>query len=95
MRCPACGEAAIPLSGKLLAALRSSLCCPACGTSVRLSLWPRVAHLALGEAAVAGGFVASLLLETPLYLGLGAASWFGFGLALPLSSVPTPTRRTR
>jgi SAM-dependent methyltransferase len=94
-RCPACGEAAISLSGKLLAALRSRLGCPACGTSVRLSLWPRLVHLALGEAAVAGGFVASFLLETPLYLGLASASWFGFGLALPLSSAPAPPSESR
>ncbi len=50
-----------------------------------LSRWPRVIHLALGETAVAVGFIASLMLETPLYLGLASVSWFGFGVALPLS----------
>jgi hypothetical protein len=48
-----------------------------------------VAHLLFGEFAVAGGFVASLSFETPLYLSLGAASWFGFGIALPLSVSPS------
>jgi hypothetical protein len=51
-----------------------------------------VAHLLLGELAVAGGFVASISLETPLYLALGASSWFGFGIALPLSVSPSAKR---
>ena len=86
--CPACREIAIPLASKLFAALHSNVRCPACGVAVSLSLWPRVVHLVLGELAVAGGFVASLILETPLYVGLASASWFAFGVALPLSHSP-------
>ncbi len=31
------------------------------------------------------GAVAAFALETPVYLTLASASWFGFGVALPLS----------
>jgi len=87
-RCPACLKRVIPIRHKLSAAVSSNIRCPACGASVRLSFWPRLVHLAFGELAIAAGFVASLSLETPLYLGLASASWFGLGLALPLSTSP-------
>jgi hypothetical protein len=32
------------------------------------------------------------MLETPLYLGLAAVSWFGFGIALPLSESDAGTK---
>jgi hypothetical protein len=84
-RCPGCDRAAIPLFAKLSAAVRSNVRCPGCGVSVGLSLWPRIIHLVLGELAVALGAVAAFGLETPVFLVLASASWFGFGLALPLS----------
>ncbi len=94
-RCPACHEIAIPLSSRLFAAVRSSVRCPLCGVAVSLSLWPRVVHLLLGELAVASGFVASLIFETPLYLGLASVSWFGVGVALPLSQFATNEAGTK
>ena len=91
-QCPGYHEPAIPVLSRLFAAVRTNVRCPACGVSFSLSRWPRVVHLALGEAAVAVGFVASLMLETPLYLGLAAVSWFGFGIALPLSESDAGTK---
>ena len=84
-RCPGCQKATIPLFAKLSAAVRSNILCPGCGISVGLSQWPRILHIVLGELAVALGSIAAFALETPVYLVLASASWFGFGLALPLS----------
>jgi hypothetical protein len=80
--------AAIPLSSRLRLAARRNVACPACGISLRFGSWPRVVHVIFGDLAIAGGFVASVLLGMPVLFFLALGSWGLLAAALPIETRP-------
>ena len=86
MQCPGCGQPAVRVRDRLLAAARAEARCPACGVVIRFGFWPRLAHVVFGDLLLLAGVGAAFYWQAPFFVVLSAGSWISLAVLLPLDA---------